>query len=166
MSDRPDLEPPPALDDDIHGKVVQHSRDDLAGLLAYGIFKQSERDWIRRFHAAEGRQPTTAEMASHFYLSYDEGNIERFRTEAEAKMVNFTLSILDTERPKIEAAAPRAEHDSQLDAIRQEIRKSGSLWRAVLAGVISSFVFAVLILAFVATWYAPGVRDIIRGMSQ
>jgi hypothetical protein len=166
VSDRPDQEPPPALDDEIHSKIVQHPLEDIEGLLAYGIFKQSERDWIRRFHAAEGRPPTTAETTSHFYRSYDEGDIERLRTEAESKMLSFALSILDSERPKIEADAATAEHDSQLDAIRDEIRKAGGFGRAIVAGVISSFVFAVLILAFVATWYAPGVRDIIRGMTQ
>ena len=166
MSGEPAEQPPPAIDDEIHGKLVDHPRDDVQGLLAYGLFKQSERDWIKRFHAANARAPTTAEMADQFYLSYDEGDFDRLRTEAESKMTTFALAILDEERPGIEEEARRVAHDAQLDALRQEIRRSGGLGRAIVAGLISSLAFVVLTLAIVAAWYAPGLRDILRGMTH
>jgi hypothetical protein len=166
MSEAPAERLPPAIDDEIHGKLVRHPRDDVQGLLAYGIFKQSERDWITRFHGTHGRAPNAHEVATHFYFSYEEGDIERLRTEAESKMTTFALAILDDERPGIESIARKAAHDEQLALIRQEIRRSGGFWRAIWAGVISSFVFAVVTLALVAAWYAPGLRDILKGMTH
>src|SRR3954452_22108054 len=144
MSEAPAERLPPAIDDEIHGKLVRHPRDDVQGLLGYGIFKQSERDWITRFHGTHGRAPNADEVATHFYFSYDEGDIERLRTEAESKMTTFAVAIPDQERPGIEEEARRAAHDAQLETLRQEIRRSGSFWRAIIAGVLSSFVFAVL----------------------
>jgi hypothetical protein len=166
VSETPAEQSPPAIDDEIHSKLVEHPRDDVQGLLAYGLFKQSERDWIKRFHARHSRAPTADEINSHFYLSYDEGDIERLRTEAESRMTSFAVAILDEERPGIEQAARTAEHDAQLETLRQEIRKSGGFGRAIIAGLISSFVFAVLTLAFVAFWYVPGLREVIKNMTQ
>lgn len=157
---------PPPLDDEIHGKLVNDTGQDVEGLLAYGIFKQSERDWIGRFHTAHGRAPTANEIHGQFYFSYDDGDIERLRTKAESMMVDFALSILDDERPAIEANARKAAHDAQIDRVLAEIRTSGSFWRSVIAGVIASLVFAVLTIALVATWFAPGLHDILKEMTH
>ena len=45
--------PPPTIDDEIYNKLVE-GEDDVQGLLAYGLFRQSERDWIKRFYEREG----------------------------------------------------------------------------------------------------------------
>ena len=130
------------------------------------IFKQSERDWIKRFHTLRRRAPTAEEIHGQFYFSYDDGDIERLRTEAESKMVNFAFAMLDEERPEIEEAARKAARDAQFDSVLREVRKSGGFWRSIIAGVISSFVFVVLTIAFVAIWFAPGIRDIAKAMMQ
>jgi hypothetical protein len=161
----PERAPPPTIDDEIHSKLVEHPKD-VQGLLAYGIFKQSERDWIKRFNEREGRAPAEHEIGAHFYFSYDDGDIDRLRTEAENLMLNFAFSILDDERPEIEEAARKAARDVQLDDLREAIRKSGSFGRAILAGVISSVVFAILTIVLVATWFAPGLRDIAKAMTH
>jgi hypothetical protein len=144
----PPPEPPPAIDDDIYQKLIQHS-EDVQGLLAYGIF----------------------------CFSYDDGDIKRLRTHASDQMVQFALSIVEDERPEIEETARKSAHDGQLDDmrvaqsaeladIRNEIRQTSSLWRAVLAGVISSLVFAALTIIFVAVYFAPGLRDITKAFSH
>lgn len=158
--------PPPSNDDEIYSKLVT-GEGDIQGLLAYGLFRQSERDWIKRFYGRENRLPTDAEISGEFYFAYDEGDIKRLRTQAESDMLDFAFSIVDDQRPEIEETAKREAHDSQLDEIKKELHKSGSFWRALLAGVISSFVFAIITLAFVAIYFGPlGLRDIAKALGH
>jgi hypothetical protein len=161
----PQPEPPPTIDDEIYQKLVEHEND-VQGLLAYGLFSQSERDWIKRFYGREGRLPSEREMDREFYFSYDPGDIERLRTQAQNEMLRFALSILDDKTPEIEEMARRAAYDLQLAAIREQINKSGSWFRTILAGVISSLVFAVLTITFVAIYFMPGIRDIAQTLSK
>ncbi|MGL4243172.1 MAG: hypothetical protein ACRCTI_18820, partial [Beijerinckiaceae bacterium] len=54
---------PAAADDPnpMFGLLVEND-DDVAGLLAYGLYKQNKRDWLLAHRARAGREPTSAEL--------------------------------------------------------------------------------------------------------
>jgi hypothetical protein len=167
----PDLTPVPSaplptLDDEIYNKLVE-TQGDIQGLLAYGLFRQSERDWIKRFFERESRMPNDGEVAKEFYFAYDAGDIERLRTQAESDMLAFAFSIVEDQRPEIEEAARREARDEKLDEIAREVKNAGRVWRAIWTGVVSSLVFAVLTLVFVAIYFGPlGLRDITKAIGH
>jgi hypothetical protein len=55
------LEPASAPAKDVFETLVC-ADDDVRGMLAYGLYKRSKREWLARFRATEGRAPTEAEV--------------------------------------------------------------------------------------------------------
>ena len=60
-----DLEPVDSSDirNPIFELLVQNEHD-VAGLLAYALYKQNKRDWLIAFQATNGRQPVEAEVSA------------------------------------------------------------------------------------------------------
>ena len=53
--------------DDIRNPIFEllvQNEHDVAGLLAYALYKQNKRDWLIAFQATNGRQPTEAEVSA------------------------------------------------------------------------------------------------------
>jgi hypothetical protein len=45
-------------------ELLVKNEQDVAGLLAYALYKQNKRDWLIAFQATSGRQPTDAEVSA------------------------------------------------------------------------------------------------------
>ena len=60
--------------------------DDIAGLVAYSIYKQHKLDWLRAFEAVQGRPPNESELASYFIGEGTPRRISTYRHLAEATL--------------------------------------------------------------------------------
>ncbi len=59
---------------------------DIAGLVAYSIYKQNKLDWLAAFEAAKGRAPTDAELSSYIIGEGTPRRIATYRHLAEATL--------------------------------------------------------------------------------
>ncbi len=60
--------------------------DDIAGLVAYSIYKQHKLDWLRAFEETKGRPPNDDELASYFIGEGTPRRIATYRHLAEATL--------------------------------------------------------------------------------
>ena len=59
---------------------------DIAGLVAYSIYKQHKLDWLRAFEGAQGRSPNENELASYLIGEGTPRRIATYRHLAEATL--------------------------------------------------------------------------------
>ena len=62
------------------------SDDDIAGLVAYSIYKQHKLDWLTAFEAAKRRVPDEAELASYIIGEGTPRRLATYRHLAEATL--------------------------------------------------------------------------------
>lgn len=111
--------------------------DDLVGLVAYGLYKQSKRDWIIRFYEENGSRPGQADLENHYKYFSAPADLERFRSEAEKMMLSFAEVIVDDRQPEIEDAVRNREFLTTKNEIIQEIRERTSFWGSVTANMVA-----------------------------
>ena len=59
---------------------------DIAGLVAYSIYKQNKLDWLAAFEAAKGRAPDEAELSSYIIGEATPRRLATYRHLAEATL--------------------------------------------------------------------------------
>ncbi len=69
----------------VFGHLVRDDGD-IAGLVAYSIYKQNKLDWLRAFEAAEGRVPDQAEMSAYIIGEGTPRRLATYRHLAEATL--------------------------------------------------------------------------------
>jgi hypothetical protein len=79
----------PAVETDgrnaVFGSLVQGDND-IAGLVAYSVFKQNELDWLTEFRKAKGRDPTETETDSYIIGESTPRRLATYRHLAEATL--------------------------------------------------------------------------------
>ena len=63
-----------------------HDDGDIAGLVAYSIYKQNKLDWLRAFEAAKGRAPDEKELAAYIIGEGTPRRLATYRHLAEATL--------------------------------------------------------------------------------
>ena len=69
----------------VFGQLVQEDGD-IAGLVAYSIYKQNKLDWLRAFESAKGRAPGDDELASYIIGEGTPRRLATYRHLAEATL--------------------------------------------------------------------------------
>lgn len=69
----------------VFGHLVKDDAD-IAGLVAYSIYKQNKLDWLRAFEAARGRVPDENELASYIIGEGTPRRLATYRHLAEATL--------------------------------------------------------------------------------
>lgn len=111
---------------------------DIAGLVAYSIYKQNKLDWLRAFEATRGRAPDEAELTAYIIGEGTPRRLATYRHLAEATLTGHG--------PEIDG--PRAPADV---AARRRPVLAGP--NAVAPGLVA--VYAVIALVFVVgLWLA------------
>ena len=132
----------------IFQRLVPES-DDIVGLVAYGIFKQSKRDWVIRHQRQHGQKPNDVER-QRFHDHFSDDDLQRFRSEAEARLVDFAEAYFQSRRPDIENQIRAVEFANTKSEIINTIHGQTKFRTSVLAGVVawalSVFVIVVGIL--------------------
>ena len=85
VASNPALERPGAEANGIFRNLVSDDAD-IAGLVAYSIYKQNKLDWLAAFEAAKGRAPDDTELASYIIGEGTPRRIATYRHLAEATL--------------------------------------------------------------------------------
>lgn len=87
--------------------LVKDERD-LAGLIAYGLYKLSKRDWLSAFQQANAREPSAAELDAFVIGERTERRLAGYRRQAESGLATLALQAAPVDQP----AAPSAEAET------------------------------------------------------
>lgn len=119
---------------------AEDGRGQAIGLIAYGIYKISKRQWVTKFKDDTGARPDESQMR-HFASTQTDTNLDGYRAQAEQLLAAYAEVILLEARPKIIK-----------DALHGQFRSS------ILASIIASFVFSLILLgvALIAAWFGFG----------
>ena len=66
---------------------------DIAGLVAYSIYKQNKLDWLRAFQTSRGRTPNDAELTSYIIGEGTPRRLATYRHLAEATLAGHGPNI-------------------------------------------------------------------------
>jgi hypothetical protein len=88
VQSRPRAVAAPAPDGERTGVFTSLVREDgdIAGLVAYSIYKQNKLDWLQAFEAAKGRVPVEAEVAAYIIGESTPRRLATYRHLAEATL--------------------------------------------------------------------------------
>lgn len=128
-------------------QLLVQGDDDLIGQVAYALYKKEKHAWVQRFKEEERHEPEDEDLAKfHCFVCSDE-NKNRFRLQAQS-IVQQMMSAA-TERTINQAQEElNRNHQAQLRSVVKPLITS--FWMAVLQGVVASFIFSLLIVAFVS----------------
>ena len=129
---------PPTADDE-HNPIFDAlvSREgEVAGLVAYSIYKQNKRAWLQDFIKATGRPPSDAETRSYIIGESTERRLATYRHLAVA-----TLSGQGPDAPGayVSAAAPARSGLFYVVGAIVLVAALGVLWFALHSGVGANF---------------------------
>ena len=99
--------------------------DDLVGMIAYGRYKWAKREWIQKQSAVADGSPNPAALLA-YAEHWTESQLASLYETAESALSEFTLDIIESETPRIEAAA---------------LKQARSFWTDVWAGVVGAFAY-------------------------
>jgi hypothetical protein len=85
LTERPELEGEVERNP-IFDALVGPDEEDVAGLVAYSIYKQNKRAWLHNFVKATGRGPSDAETRSYIIGESTERRLATYRRLAASKL--------------------------------------------------------------------------------
>ena len=121
----------------VFGQLVKDDGD-IAGLVAYSIYKQNKLDWLRAFEQAKGRAPDETELASYIIGEGTPRRLATYRHLAEATLAG--------NGPEIDGAPA-----SPARAIPAARRFGGRSGEGLTTGIIALYVLIAVL--FVVGFY-------------
>lgn len=114
---------------------------EVVGLIAYGIYKVSKRQWLTDFKKGSGEKPSD-EHVTVFAASQTDVTLDGYKAQAQQILAAYAEGILSEERPKI---------------IKDAVR--GLFWSSVASSIVASFFFSLFLLgvAFIAALLGYGL---------
>lgn len=91
----------------IYEELVDDQETDeelLAGMIAYGIYKESKREWAAALRQREGRKPNEAELEAYIQ-TWTESRLEGIRHQAAQTLASYAEAVVDQLKPEIREAA-------------------------------------------------------------
>ena len=127
---------------------VRDHEDDVAGLLAYALYKQRKREWlISHKEKNGGQEPTADQLATYEQSMLIPLQVDDLRANAVSVLAAYADGALEEQRPDIEKQAISQE----VLGAREDIRNSASFINQLLQALIASVVTtAVLVLLAIA----------------
>lgn len=104
--------------------------DDIEGFIAYGLYKQSKREWLVGFHAENSRAPTAKEMAA-YNAAWTETALQSVRENAESALSAYGDTLIEIASPGIEANA---------------LKEGRPIWKDLLIGASSALTYSLLLI--------------------
>ncbi|RYF33046.1 MAG: hypothetical protein EOO38_30435 [Cytophagaceae bacterium] len=123
----------------IFTRLVVDSDDKLLGMVAYGIYKTSKREWIQSLREEQDRDPTAEELSS-YAATWTPQLIQNATDAAVSALAEFASGAIDEARPNI-----------LKDALK------GSSVRSVLLNMLSALLYTLALIAVVIILKASGV---------
>jgi hypothetical protein len=127
----------------IYSKLVKNDSD-LIGHIAYSLYKKSKVEYIEK-QKESGNSPTDSDLVPFNDFSSTDSSLEGYRLKAEVILQGFIENVLEEELESYK----KQVISNQTDILKEVIKPLVTpLWKNILIGVISSFVFAVISVTF------------------
>lgn len=123
----------------IFTKLVSDSDDKLLGMVAYGIYKTSKREWILASEEISGHPPSPIEITS-YAATWTPQLIQNATDAASSALAEFASAAIDEARP-----------DILKDALK------GGNTRTVLLGMLSALLYTIFLVLVVVALKASGI---------
>lgn len=81
-------------------KLSETPSGPLTGAIAYALYKNAKREWVRAFRATHGRRPTDDEYRSHSATRTD-AILAAYVAQADQILGTYAQTVIREERPKI-----------------------------------------------------------------
>ena len=141
-----------------HFRNVAGDKGREIAYLAYARYAQAKYDWVNKRQARTGQVATTAEVTEWIASlpnsaldDYHDGAIRTFQAAAE----DYLKSRVAEERAQAVQAS-----------ILDQVQRATSFWRTVLAGVVSTGFFTLIVIGGVVVYKLdPSVFGLIKSVS-
>src|SRR5260370_42671530 len=80
------------IDDAVQKKLIEND-DDVAGILAYGMYKYRQVELIAEISKDRGRPPTATEIEHVFDAGRTDATLADIKSAAESALLRFAFSI-------------------------------------------------------------------------
>lgn len=136
--------------------------NDLVGLLAYALYKQSKRDWLTRYKQKDSSGPSLSEMqayAEHF----GDDDLRRFRDEAQTTLYEFAQTFLEDRLPSIKNDIVKAEITPLLADLEETVKSRTSFKSALEANLAASLIITgVTAILIVSVLWLPDLFGLVK----
>ena len=136
---------------DVYKRLVKDN-DDIAGIVAYGIYKNSKHEFIRKKQAELGTLNLPNDILEEFYATQTDYVLELYRIHAEKLTREFVNSLYENEISQ-EKQRLNQEHMEKYEELAKHV--NSSWWYGVSQSLAASFLFifiGYLILKFNGIW--------------
>ena len=130
--------------------LLVNSRSDIAGHIAYSLYKEDKVSYVSRFKETNKREPTDDELSIFHDVSSQPESIQKYRFIASNILSSFLDYSLEESANKIEQDCYQ-RHADILRGVIEPLRppKKWSLfWHGVFQSIAGAFIFALLLAAF------------------
>lgn len=105
--------------------------EEVAGAIAYVLYKIAKREWVREFIERERRRPTDAEIRAYI-STWTDSRINGVRSEARSSLASFAAYVIEREKPNIV----------------EEALKHRSFFREAGVAFVGAFLYTIALLLF------------------
>jgi hypothetical protein len=128
--------------------------DDLVGMIAYALYKQSKREWLLSFEADNGVRPNVNDIDA-YVRAQTQFELRRLRSQAESILSAYAAVVVDAETPSIREDAIESHVLDQVRYTLNNVEKQGSFFRQLATGAIIALGYTIfLITVAIALKYA------------
>jgi hypothetical protein len=150
-----------------YNNVYEHlveSDDDVLGLVAYALYKQHKRDWLVSLRRGRPDAPTSDQLDAFVQANLTVGQRERLRMAARSILDAYALAAVNAERPHIVHNAIQG----RIEEAAKRVENAGAWWRQMPAGIISAFVYTLLLilLAFVLRYAGIDLLSVLANVGR
>ncbi len=123
----------------MYERLVDGSSNTVQGYIAYGLYKNAKREWIRQFEAEKGRAPRPAEVQG-YVDAYTAQMRDVFEAQAAGVLAQFAEGAVSDAKPGIVEAALK-----------------GGFWRSVGQSIAANVLYTLGLIALVVVLKWAGV---------
>jgi hypothetical protein len=147
----------------IHSDIFERlvaDQDDLAGLVAYGLYQRRKRQWIDREQARKSCLPSEAEVRA-YSGTFEDGALSSLKREAEQVLSAFAEDRIIDRFDDIQEGAFNARAIEELSNIKSDIKSLKSMRHHILGHIIGFMsLVAIYVLITIAVEHEPSIRQV------
>lgn len=126
----------------VFGKLVgsdEGAQAELQGLVAYGLYKISKREWATEISARHGRKPNEAELEAYM-RTWTPSQLATLQERAAQVLSEYAAAVIQEEEPRI---------------LRRALQ--GGFWRAVWPSMLAGFLYTLLLIGVALVLALSGI---------
>jgi hypothetical protein len=139
----------------IYEKLVT-AEDDVAGMIAYALYKQSKREWLRNFEAEHRARPSPSDIDA-YVLAYTKYEFERLRSQADSILSAYAAVVIDAETPSLREEIITSHVMKQVSQTLLDVKRQGSLLRQFITGAFLALGYTILLFGIAVALKFAGI---------